>query len=278
MKTRLSRFIPSNPRGQLIFYISIALVVAAIFVAAFVGIVGLSGGLRTRGSYLDWSVVAALAGFAAAIGAIALNASLALAVHQARAEALEADRRRQFDLRMTALVHGPYVRVDIGFADWRQANFSPPMGDGQILTAPELRVPGLDAWLRPIAPQSESDGLRFLLWMTNIAEHPLAVADAIRVHLQVLARVSSSEEQVLEQTVTLAYLAPGQTTIIDLGRVSRDLDEFVAEVTRVEYRDRFGNNLRDCHGAMILTYDGSGVTNDRTSRRFPLFPADDGVA
>ena len=211
-----------------------------------------------------WTVVIGVSAVVAAGASLVTAAAVGLAAAEfdRQAAAREAEERRDRVSRW------PYIRADIGFADYlHQPGFQPPAAK-HIYSLSELGVPAAaTAALAPISATGRA-GHPLVLWLTNLQTEPLAIADD--VNATVLVRwISDSPPRTIgcEVEIALAYLGPGQTTAIALVEVASSF-EVSAEITAVRYRDIFGATSGDTHGAMAMLYSGGEVRNDRKVRRF----------
>ena len=217
-----------------------------------------------RSASEGWTVVVGVSSVVAAGASLVTAAAVGLAAaeFERNAAAREAEERRDRVSRW------PYIRADIGFADYlRQPGFSPPDAH-HTYSLSELGVPaGATASLNQISAPKGS-GHALILWLTNLQHEPLGVADEVRVTVGLRWRVTA-REPVAECAVeiVLAYLAPRQTTAVRLVVVASGI-ELVADVQDVRYHDLFGLPSRDTHGAMVMWYDGVEVRNERKAARF----------
>ena len=204
----------------------------------------------------------------AAVGALAMTAySLDL---QSRRESSERLQQRV----ATRISQQPYLRVDVAFANFTQDGFVPPQSqfvygahDFRLRERVEEELADL------IAVPEDEDALCLTVWLTNLQVQPLGVADNVRAALLLSWAVKPDDVVSTRRLdLELAYLAPGQTTAIQLVAVRSDVDSLRAEVVDVNYRDMFDSDLRDAHGAMVMLYDeGIGVFNERRVNRYEKF-------
>ncbi len=241
--------------------LAVSLAVAVVFLAC----VWVFGGLNTSGKYLDWEVVGAVATAIAAAAALGALVGVVFGLDQLRAT----QRAERLSLM-------PYLRVDTGFIGQQglQPGFSPPPA-GRVFSASDFG-PGVDAGdlasLRPDSPDEPAFDLG--LWVTNQQSAPLGVAYQIEIGLFVAWRTVEDQamesgplSQAAQVVVRFAYVEPGKTTVLRLGRVKSATPELVVTVFSVSYygmyRDR---ELRNRHGSLNLYYDSSRgrAQNDRS--------------
>jgi hypothetical protein len=232
---------------------AISLAVVGLFTLTTVALV--AAGEETAD---DWQVVSAVAAVASTFASIATLAALAIAVG-------ELDSASQ-DVRVS---RKPYIRADIAFREdvAREDNLEFPEGI-RLLSLREL---GQEPIRFP--PDSEpvplpgEPALTLVVWATNLQSAPLGFADHVRLNVRIDWK-GPDEASYRDTVVELAYLAPGQTTAIEVARVRWDVPYFFAQIASVEYEDIFQSAGGDTHGALRMRYSDGRVLNQREVIRY----------
>ena len=233
----------------------------AVLCATFLVAVWVAGGLDTRGNYIDWQMVGSLATFGVLLATIGALAALRVAVGE-----LETQRRNE------RILHKPYLRVDVGFADAkaRHPGFEPPVIN-RVFTASDFgmdeQLDGLNAFRQG---NTDEDTFALLLWVTNQQSTALGMAYNVGVRVVLGGPLPDSSEPLVSPIlVEFAYVEPAKTTAIEIARVRGNIDWFVAKVESVSYEDIFTDQiLYDRHGAMEMLYLREGGT--RNERQYKL--------
>lgn len=229
---------------------------ACAIMGVVVGVVWAFGGLRTDGEYFDWSALAAVATFVAALAAVGALVAVAYG-----AEQLRSARRTE---RLSLM---PYLRFDVGFVEpsAQRPGFSPP-NVAHVFTTNDFGPSAEMGDLSKIEPTTGERGVTVALWVTNQQTAALGGAYRIRVGL-VVSWSDKGVSEVNEVQVRFAYVEPGKTTAIRLAKVRSNVTELIVSVFAVEYYGMFlDRELRNRHGALSLYYDSKGgtVQNDRS--------------
>ncbi len=240
-----------------------AFAVVITVAGAIVVIALVFGGIRTRGDYLDWTVVSALATVAAATATVLAVGALGMAARELDHRAREARRQAEID----RVARQPYLRVDVALPGITNQGFVPPPTSHVYDASDFDPSDGLRHFddVSPRDPPYDGTLGPLVLWVTNLQIAPLAIAYEVRVRILV-AWDETDPAKAAEATVSFTYLAPGQTTAFKLTDVRNDVGWLLAKVTEVSYEDLFGSErLPEAHGALTMLYDRTtGVRNDRS--------------
>lgn len=259
VRTLWSRFW-RNPRvaaGRLALLTAFGIGLA---VGLFVLIASLSRGL----SDVDWTAIGALAGLGAALATSAAVAALWFAASGLEAQAKEIEAQAR-DERIS---RKPYLRVDIGFVEepGRHPGFTPPSVE-YLFGPDDFQLQGQLEPMAELAPTDEDEVLTLAIWVSNLQSAALGIAYQVQAEVGLTWRTEQGTEVGLAVAVEFAYVEPGQTTAVQLGRVRRGIPWFVAWVENVTYQDIFGAEVMfDRHGAQLMLYDREGdkISNDRS--------------
>lgn len=207
----------------------------------------------TGTSDVDWNVVTGVSAVGSAVASAATLAILVLSLPDLEANA-----------RDSRIARGPYVRVDVAFAEplGRQPGLELPTGRpyplAEILAdPPPVPHPAM------ILPETGEQAFTLVLWATNLQVEPLGIADDVNVSIEITAARDGRDYETTSFVVRLAYLAPRQSTGVELLRVKRDAELFTVRVSEVRYQDTFGKQMADTHGALTMHYDRGTVINQR---------------
>lgn len=133
--------------------------------------------------------------------------------------------------------------------------------DAYIYTAEELGIADELSRIREsIGPEiGDVPVFHLTLYVTNLQREALGIADRVEVTLRAVWGFGDSTERSETFPVRLAYLAPEQTTAVEIAGVRRDIANLAVDVEGVSYKDLFQETMPDAHGAMRMYYTWDAI-------------------
>ncbi|WBL37298.1 hypothetical protein O0235_06925 [Tepidiforma flava] len=238
--------------------------VVALLILGVPGIVLLAawmfGGLDTRGPYVDWTLVNALASVGGAVATAVAAGTVVLVSQELRLQE-EAER----------VARQPYLRVDVDLdEDWTGKSFDRPRPT-RTFNAWDF---GRDDLARALEGVGQADGPRGLLvFVRNLQNAAVGIAYDVTVDLRIEWGVedapgSPGVREECDVSLSFAYVAPGQVTAFEVCRLRHELSWLRVTVVDVRYQGLFGRpeQLREVHGVLEMVWSPQEVRHERRFR------------